>query len=218
MRLHPLLRSALLPLGLLLLVAGCAREKSDLDESLGQRVTRSTCPAVAIPAYTGDVSLFVPENSHDARALDVTATITNLRTQCDETGTPVRSTVTFDVVATRANASGARDLVLPYYWTVVQAGTKVVSKQVSNVQVPFADGQLRGMGTAGAAVTVDKAAASLPASVSQRLNRKRKAGDADASIDPMSDPRVRRAVEQANFEFLIGFQLTKDQLAYNVTR
>ena len=34
----------------------------------------------------------------------------------------------------------------------------------------------------------------------------------------MSDPRVRRAVEQANFEFLIGFQLTKDQLAYNVTR
>ena len=63
---------------------------------------------MAIPAYTGDVSLFVPENSHDARALDDTATITNLRTQCDETGTPVRSNVTFDVVATRANASGAQ--------------------------------------------------------------------------------------------------------------
>ncbi|NIJ06990.1 hypothetical protein FHS31_000572 [Sphingomonas vulcanisoli] len=212
-----MVRSVLLPLGLLLLVAGCSHGKSDLDETLGQKITRSTCPAVAIPAYTGDVSLFSPEQSRDARALDVTATITNLRTQCDETGSPVRANVTFDVVATRANPRGERDILLPYYWTVLQAGTKILSKQVSNVQVHFADGQLRGQGTAGAAATVDKAAASLPSSVSQRLNRKRKAGDADASIDPMSDPRIRRAVDQANFELLIGFQLTKDQLAYNVS-
>lgn len=212
-----LVRSALLPLGLVLLLAGCAH-KGDLDETLGQRVTRSTCPAVAIPAYTGDVSLFTIPQSRDARALDVTATITNLQTRCDETGSPVRTDVTFDVVATRANASGARDVVLPYYWSIVQAGTKVLSKQVSNVQVHFNDGSLRGQGTAGAASAIDKAAASLPANVSERLNRKRKAGDADASIDPMNDPRIRRSVQQANFELLIGFQLTPDQLAYNATR
>lgn len=213
-----MVRSALLPLGLLLILAGCAHGKNELDETLGQRITRSTCPAVAVPAYTGDVSLFSPAESRDARALDITATLTNLRVQCDETSSPVRSNVTFDVVARRADPHGARDVVLPYYWTVLQAGTKILSKQVSNVQVHFADGQLRGIGTAGAAAMVDKKAASLPVSVSDRLNRKRKAGDADASIDPMSDPRVRRAVEQANFEFLIGFQLTKDQLAYNATR
>ena len=34
----------------------------------------------------------------------------------------------------------------------------------------------------------------------------------------MSDPRIRAAVNQANFELLIGFQLSDDQLAYNATR
>ncbi|WP_254601817.1 hypothetical protein [Sphingomonas bacterium] len=211
-------RIRLLPLGLLLLTAACAKGKSDLDETGGLRITRSTCPAVAIPTYTGDVSLFSPVQSHDARALDVSATITNLRTSCNETGSPVRVDVTFDVVAQRAGRGGARDVVLPYYWTVVQAGTKILSKQVANVHIHFDDGQVRGIGTAGAAAAIDKAAASLPASISERLNRKRKAGDADASIDPMADPKIRRQVNQANFELLIGFQLTPEQLAYNATR
>ena len=42
--------------------------------------------------------------------------------------------------------------------------------------------------------------------------------DADASIDPLADPKIKAAINQANFELLIGFQLTDDQLAYNATR
>jgi hypothetical protein len=34
----------------------------------------------------------------------------------------------------------------------------------------------------------------------------------------MSDPAVRAAVTRATFEFLVGFQLTQEQLAYNATR
>jgi hypothetical protein len=34
----------------------------------------------------------------------------------------------------------------------------------------------------------------------------------------MADPVVRAAVTRASFEFLVGFQLTQDQLAYNATR
>jgi len=201
----------------LLLLAGCAG-KNELDETGGLKITRSLCPAVAVPAYTGDVSLFSPEQSQDARALDMVATITNMRTSCDQTGSPVKVNATFDVVARRANPSGARDVVLPYFVTVVRAGTRIVSKQVSSVQVHFDDGKLTGSGRGGGSATVDRQAASLPASVAQRLNRKRKSTDADASIDPMADPRTRTAVSQANFEMLIGFQLTQSQLAYNATR
>ena len=54
--------------------------------------------------------------------------------------------------------------------------------------------------------------------VRRELTRERKPGDADASIDPMSDPKIRDAVARATFEHLIGFQLTPEQLRYNATR
>jgi hypothetical protein len=34
----------------------------------------------------------------------------------------------------------------------------------------------------------------------------------------MSDPAVRAAVANATFEHLVGFQLSEQQLRYNVTR
>jgi len=121
----------LLPAVILLpVLASCAKE-DDFDVSGGLNVVRSTCPAVAIPAYTGDVSLFSPEQSQDARALDVSATITNLRTSCDQSGDIVHTKVTFDVVARRASPNGERDLILPYFATVMRAGTRIVSKQVA---------------------------------------------------------------------------------------
>lgn len=210
-------RSLLASTAILLALGGC-KTASDLDETGGLKVTRSTCPAVAVPAYTGDVILFSPEQSQDARALDVVATITNLRTSCDETGATVKVVVSFDVNARRASPNGDRDLVLPYFSTVLRAGTKIMSKQQSRVLVHFANGQLRATGSAQAGAEISKALATLPQVAAERLNRKRKATDADASLDPMNDPRVRAAVNQANFELLVGFQLTDAQLAYNATR
>jgi len=214
---RPLIRRLFPALALLPILASCTKE-DDFDVSGGLNVVRSTCPAVAIPAYTGDVSLFSPEQSQDARALDVTASITNLRTSCDQTGEIVHTKVTFDVVARRASPNGERDLVLPYFSTVVRAGNQVMSKQVSQVFIHFADGQLRATGTAGAGADIQKSLATLPAVAQQRLRRKRKASDADASIDPLADPKIKAAINQANFELLVGFQLTDDQLRYNATR
>jgi hypothetical protein len=208
----------LLPVVILLpVLASCAKE-DDFDVSGGLNVVRSTCPAVAIPTYTGDISLFSPEQSQDARALDVSATITNLRTSCDQSGDIVHTKVTFDVVARRASPNGERDLILPYFATVMRAGNRIVSKQVSQVRVHFADGQIRATGTAGAGADIQKSLATLPAVAQQRLHRKRKASDVDASIDPLADPKIKAAINEANFELLIGFQLTDDQLRYNATR
>ena len=50
------------------------------------------------------------------------------------------------------------------------------------------------------------------------LTRPRKAGEAEAAVDPLADPAIRSAVANATFEHLVGFQLTTDQLKYNATR
>ena len=62
------------------------------------------------------------------------------------------------------------------------------------------------------------AQATLPEEIRKRLSKKRRAGDADAAVDPLSQPDVKAALARASFELLVGFQLTDQQLAYNVTR
>ena len=200
-------------------VAGCAKDNDiDVSGGVGITSTRSACPAVAVPTYTGDITLFDPATSRDARAIDVVATITNVTPQCNDQGEKVYQVADFDVMATRRDAGPARTVTLPYFSTVVQGGTAVVAKRVGQVTVSFAEGQVRGTGHGQAAAYVDRAAATLPADVQERITRRRKAGEEDAAIDPLSLPEVRAAVQRASFELLVGFQLTQDQLEYNVRR
>ena len=206
----------LLPLMILALLPACNREGS--PEQGGIYVRRSACPIPGIPAGTGDVTIFDPSNSVAAEAIDVTATITNLRATCNEAGDQVVSTVTFDVVATRRDASAARQVVLPYFDVVLQAGNNVVAKRVGRVGLNFDAGSLRAQTNGQATVQVHRGAAQLPEDIRRQLTRPRKAGDASAAVDPMTDPAVRTAVANATFEHLVGFQLTEQQLRYNVTR
>lgn len=215
---HKLL-AALCGTAAVLSVAGCAKDNDiDVSGGVGITATRSACPAVAVPQYTGDITLFDPATSRDARAVDVVAAITNLQSQCNDQGEKVYQLASFDVVATRRDAGPARSVTLPYFSTVVQGGTAVVAKRLGQVTVNFANGQVRGTGRGQASAYVDRAAATLPADIQQRITRKRKAGDQDAAIDPLSVPEVRAAVQRASFELLVGFQLTQDQLEYNVRR
>ena len=200
-----------------LLLAGCARQ-GEFDSSGGIIIKRDACPAVAVPSHTADITLFDPPASLDSRAIDVVADITNVRSSCADSGEDVVVSASFDVQARRSNASGARDVVLPYFATVVQGGRVIVSKRVSRVSIHFNDGDLRAETKGSASAYVNRAAVTLPADVQERITRKRKAGDADAAIDPMADPQVREAVSRASFELLLGFQLTQGQLQYNATR
>jgi hypothetical protein len=198
-------------------LAACSTPNGEVTDT-GIVATRSACPAVAIPAATGDITLFNPESSRDASAIDVVANITNLRSTCDESGANIVTTVTFDVQAQRRDGRGAREVVLPYFAAAVQGGTQVQSKSVSRVGLRFADGELRASTSASATGQVSRAAVTLPEEVRQQITRRRKPGDPSAAIDPMADPVVREAVRKASFEVLVGFQLTQDQLAYNATR
>jgi hypothetical protein len=201
-----------------LMLAGCAKDGADFDETGGVKIVRSACPAVAVPINTGDVTLFSPEQSTDARAIDVVANLTDLHGNCVEQGAQLATSITFTVQARRANASGAREVVLPYFVTVLRGGTQIIAKQVGRVAVRFNDGELRATATGAANSLVSRAAATLPDEIERQITRRRRAGDADASIDPMSDPAIRSAVTQASFEVLVGFQLGEAQLRYNATR
>jgi len=203
---------------LAMLSLGACRSGMDFDETGGVKIARSSCPAVAVPTHTGDVTLFNPPADRTTSALDLTATITNVRTTCTEVGDRIQVVASFDVVARRAAAGPARQVTLPWFASVLRAGTTIESKQAGTVTLNFADNDTRGSAHASATGSVSRAAATLPPEIMQRITRKRKVGDSDAAVDPLTEPTVREAVARANFEMLVGFQLTESQLAYNATR
>ncbi len=209
----------LLGFAAVLALAGCARDGAlDISSGVGITVTRSGCPAVAVPDHTGDMTIFNPASSTDASAIDVVAHITNLRSTCNSEGERIYTEATFDINATRMRTDGPRTITVPYFSTVVQGGTAVVAKRVKNVTLQFAPGEYRATTSAKAGSYIDAAAARLPEDVIERLTRRRRPGDPDAALDPLADPAVRAAVARSTFELLVGFQLTPSQLQYNATR
>lgn len=201
---------------LFVVLGGCATRGEIADG--GITAVRSACPAVAVPAGTGDITLFDPATSRDSTAIDVTATVTNVRSICGDAGDQINTAVTFDVLARRTRTDAARDVVLPYFVTVLRGGSAVVAKRVGSVTVHFDAGRDRAQASGTGSAQIARAAATLPDEVRTELTRKRKAGDEDAAVDPLTRPEIRQAVLRATFEALVGFQLTDDQLKYNAQR
>ena len=201
------------------LLAGC-RHAGDITSENGGGVyaVRNDCPIAGIPTGTGDITLFDPVGPADSRAIDVSATMTQLRSTCQDAGSDVISTVTFTVTALRRDAGPARQVVLPYFDVALRGGTNIEAKQIGAVALNFPAGSQHASTRGQASIRVSRYAATLPANVRAILTRPRKAGQADAAIDPMSDPGVRDAVAKATFEHLVGFEMTADQLKYNATR
>jgi hypothetical protein len=213
-------RKALIAAFLVTVALGGCRKSGDIviEEGIGVTALRSVCPAVGVPEFLGDMTLFKSPTDRTQEALDVTATITNVRSQCTDTGDPVQANASFDVLAQRRDTRGARTVQLPFFSTVVRGGSTVVAKRLGTVVLTFADGEARTVGHGTAQAFVSRAAATLPEDVRQRIVLRRRPGDEGAAIDPLSQPDIRAAIARATFELLIGFQLTDDQLAYNATR
>ena len=200
-------------------LAGC-KSTGDIviDEGVGIQSVRSACPAVGIPDFTGDMTVFRSAGDTSAANIDLVAAMTNVRSQCNDSGDKVYTSVTFDVLARRTDTRGARTVTVPYFVTVLRGGRAVVTKRVGQVTLTFADGQERAQASGSGSAYVDKAEASLPPEIRDRITRRRKAGEEDAAIDPLAQPEVKAAIARATFEVLVGFQLTQDQLTYNATR
>ncbi len=212
-------QNAAIALVAMLALGGCQRTgELDVTQGVGISAVRSACPVAGVPAGTGDITLFDPAGSRDASAIDVTATLTNVRANCVEGSDVLTSTISFDVQARRVRTDAARQVTLPYFITVVRGGTQIVSKRIGQVTLDFPAGAARASAQGQGTAIVDRSAATLPRETREQITRRRKAGDQDAAVDPLSDPAVRQAVLAATFEAMVGFQLTDDQLKYNVTR
>ena len=200
-------------------LAGC-KSTGDIvvDEGVGISAVRSQCPAVGIPQNTGDVTMFRVPGDSTANNIDVVAAMTQVRSQCNDTGAKVFTNVSFNVQARRTDVRGARTVTLPFYVVVLRGGKAVISKRVGQVSIAFADGQERASASGQGGAFVDKAEATLPQDIRDRITRKRRAGQEDAAIDPLSQPEVKAAIARATFDVLVGFQLSQAQLTYNATR
>lgn len=202
----------------LTLLGGCRKSGDLLEDQFAVFTVRNGCPLAGIPTATNEITLFNPAGSTDATAIDITASMTNLRSSCNDSGSELISTATFDVLAQRRDPTSARQVILPYFDVVLQGGEKVVAKQIGQVVLNFKPGSYRTAVRIQAHARVSRAAATLPEAVQREITRDRKPGEVEAAIDPLSDPAIRSAVAQASFEHLIGFQMTAEQLRYNATR
>jgi hypothetical protein len=181
-------------------------------------VKRSTCPAVAIPTYTGAYTRFDPPQSRNADAIELTAQLTDVTGSCIEGPEFLTTEVAFTVTAQRRKAGPAKQVYLPIFVGLAQGGNVLVSKQLTGVMLEFPEGQLRAEARGGARADVHRSAVTLPPEVQARITRERRPEEPDALVDPLSDPQVRAAVRAASFEVLVGFQLDDASLAYNVGR
>jgi hypothetical protein len=115
--------------------------------------------------------------------------------------------VSFDVLARRTDTRGARTVTLPYFVTVLRGGTAGVSKRVGGHPELRRWAGTRAGPRPGRGLYRPRRG-DPSADIRKRITRKRKAGDADAAVDPLAEPDVKAAVARATFEVLVGFQLT----------
>jgi hypothetical protein len=200
-------------------LSACSQEgELVIDQGVGIASVLTLCPSVGIPDYTGDVTTFRAAGDKSVGSLDVSAAMTDLRATCNDTADQVYSEASFTVNARRTDTRGARTVTLPYFVTVLRGGSAVVSKRVGQVTLTFADGQDRATGVGKVGSFINRADAALPEDIREKITKRRRAGDTEAALDPLADPEVKAAIARTRFEMLVGFQLTEDQLAYNVTR
>lgn len=190
-----------------LLLAGCS--------SNPLQVTRTLCPATAVPQHAGTLTFFSPASSRTVDSVVATANIFNLQNQCNEGGEKVTSNLRFTIGAQRPSAAAEQTITVPYFVAVVKEGETIVSKQVYEAALTFPAGAARTEAVQTVQAIVDRAealAAAGPAPGSDRKKRKR--GEMAEPEDLFFDAKPKAS----GFEILVGFQLTDAQVYYNITQ
>ena len=140
--------------------------------------------------------MFNPANSIDADAIDVTATITNVRATCEESTATISSRRSRSTWSRRgATPAQARQVVLPYFDVGLQGGHQVVAKRVGRIGLNFAPAAcaLKRRARRPSACRVRRRRCLRTSE--RQLTRARKAGDADRgdrSADRSGGPRRGR--------------------------
>jgi hypothetical protein len=168
-------------------------------------VTRTSCPAVAVVKYANSYTQFAPGSNFSSRGIEMTAQMGDVSISCKESAGKISvSNISFEMSAARASATTASDVNVPYFVTIIQDGTTILSKQVYGAPLKFTEGALRT--EVRQAFSASTPYVPLPAAP----DRKKKKQFEEFAED--SRPK------SAKYEIMLGFQLTDEQATYNVQR
>jgi hypothetical protein len=167
-------------------------------------VTRTSCPAVAVVKYANNLTQFAPGSRFSSSGIQLSAQMGNITINCRESaGSTSVSDISFEISAARATATTASQENVPYFVTVIQDGTNILSKQVYAAPLSFGEGALHAAVRQSVSATTPYVP--LPAAPDKKKKR----------FEEFAEDSRPKA---AKYEILIGFQLTEEQATYNVQR
>jgi hypothetical protein len=163
-------------------------------------VRRTSCPALAVPKHTGTLTRFQEARGFSSGDVQLVATIAQLDSRCQEDASGAKTAVSFNIVATRPSKGPAEDVQVPYFVTVVKGGETLQAKQVYGASLRFADGAT----SASLSQVVTAATPKVPLPPRPKRNNE---------IDEFAPPP-----KPAEYEILVGFQLSDSEAVYNITK
>ena len=203
-----LARSAIVVAALVsLALAGCGTKTERYQTAIRD------CPAVSVLGHTGTVTRF---GSGDPNKDPYTfkSDISGLRIKCDRRRTNVGIEMSFLEVASRNNGVKQSAVEFPFFVAVLYRG-KMIEKKVYTSKFDFAAGEKRKGVFESFNTTLYFSKASLSAREQERERSRRRRRDRDRNqISDEEGPRID--TQLANYQVLVGFQLSKPELQYNV--
>jgi len=129
--LHKSLMKPLLVLSFAGVLAGCNKNPFE--------VTQSNCPATSVVAGTGSLTHFKGEG-RTADDVLYEATISHIKSVCEQSDDAIRHSVDFSVVVERGPAmpEGGMEVQLPYFVALMRDNNMITNKKLFDVNVRFA--------------------------------------------------------------------------------
>jgi hypothetical protein len=169
-------------------------------------VTRTSCPAVAVIKYANTITGFRQGGGQDQSDVDFTGQISNVSVNCrnGKGDSAAQSVVSFDIGGQRGSVNGAASQSIPYFVTVVQDGTTIISKTSYLAVLQYND--KNGRSVARESFVANTPGVPLPAAPKKKRTEAEFLDEAES------------AQKAAKYEILIGFQLTDEQALFNITK
>jgi hypothetical protein len=183
-----------------LALAGCGTKTQKYETAIRD------CPTISILGNTGTVTRFgASDPSKDPYTFR--SDISGLRIKCDRERTHVDIKMSFLEVASRNDGVTQSSADFPFFMAVLYRG-QVIDKKVFTSTFDFGPDGKRKAVVESFNTTLHFAQATPSAREQQKLRKKRRRNP--AMDGPRIDPQL------ADYEILIGFQLSKSELEYNV--
>ena len=164
------------------------------------------CPTVSVLGNTGTVTKFGPGGPNSGPYL-FRSDISGLRVKCDRERKNVEVEMSFLEVASRNEGVTQSTVEFPFFMAVMYRG-KMIDKKIFTSKFEFAGNENRKGIVETFKTKLYFKEEGLSAKEQERLRKKRRNDPA------FSGSRVD--AQLADYEILIGFQLDKDELEYNV--